>query len=74
MTIETYIIIGAIIQMIIMIARRIRGVDGELTYEDLHSKEFMIGYVSTIIVGMAINIILWPISVVCEIVHCKVGV
>jgi hypothetical protein len=57
----TYLIIGLIVQLIIVVERAIRF--PELWAEGWNHLMFWIGFLATV----AINVVVWPFAIVCEI-------
>ena len=67
----TYIVFGAVIQIIIMIERWIRlPIIRELVKELLGEWEFWV----LLLLFMIINIILWPFAIYCEIRNIQNGI
>ena len=65
----TWLFIGTIVQLIIVIERVVRHVT-DFHCEKDEIKWFMLG----ILIGSIINILIWPISIVCEIINIKRGI
>ena len=61
----TYLAIGLIVQLVITFDRAfVRKVTPELGFTSL---EEWVSFISTLIVGGAINIVLWPLSIIMEV-------
>lgn len=67
----TYLLIGLMVQILIIAERIIRGV---ATVADLpKTGEERAGYITGILFLSMFNILVWPISIVCEIYNIKKG-
>ena len=65
----TWLFIGTIVQLIIVIER------GVLHKLDIHCEKDEIKWVVLgALIGSIINILIWPISIVCEIISIKTGI
>ena len=67
----TYLLIGLMVQMLIIVERIIRGV---ATVADLPKTGIeWAGYITGLLFLSMFNILVWPISIVCEIHNIKKG-
>ena len=67
----TYLLIGLMVQMLIIVERIIRGV---ATVANLPKTGVeWAGYITAMVFLCMINILVWPISIVCEIYNIKKG-
>lgn len=66
----TYLLIGLMVQILIIAERKIRGV----TFANLPKTGVeWAGYITGILFLSMFNILVWPISIVCEIYNIKKG-
>lgn len=68
----TYLMIGLILQIAIIITRIARKVTGEPV--DWRNPREALAFSITIFIAGAINVVIWPITIVCEIINIKEGV
>ena len=67
----TYLLIGVIVQLIIVVERIMRGVTGWFNLET----GLMWVYAMALVLFMcAINIITWPLTIILEIINIKKGI
>ena len=67
----TYLLIGLMVQMLIIVERIIRGV---ATVADLPKTGIeWAGYITGLLFLSMFNILVWPISIICEIYNIKKG-
>ena len=68
----TYLLIGLMVQILIIAERKIRGV---VTFANLPKMGVVewAGYITGMLFLSMINILVWPISIVCEIYNIKKG-
>lgn len=62
----TYLMIGSIVQLLIIIIRTMRGVSG---WSNMNWREILM-----LALLMMINIVIWPITIVCEIINTILGI
>ena len=67
----TYFIIGIIVQLVTIIERAIR-IPG-LWRHNNEGWQYWIGFWATIIVGSIINVLVWPLTIICEIINIAHG-
>lgn len=67
----TYFIIGIIVQLVILIERVIR-IPG-LCRHNNEGWQYWVGFWATIIVGSTINVLVWPLTIICEIINIAHG-
>ena len=68
----TYFIIGIIVQLVIIIERVIR-IPG-LWLHNNEGRPYWVGFWTTLIVGCTINVLVWPLTIICEIINIAHGV
>ena len=66
----TYLLIGLMVQILIIAERRIRGVATTVANLPKTGVEWA-GYITGMLFLSMINILVWPISIVCEIYNIK---
>ena len=62
----TYLMIGSIVQLLIIIIRTMRGVS---SWSNMNWREILM-----LALLMVINIVIWPITIVCEIINTILGI
>lgn len=68
----TYLLIGLVVQILIIAERKIRGVVTTVANLPKTGVEWA-GYITGMLFLSMINILVWPISIVCEICNIKEG-
>ena len=68
----TYLVIGLMVQILIIAERKIRGVATASANLPKTGVEWA-GYITGMLFWSMINILVWPISIACEIYNIKKG-
>lgn len=67
----TYFIIGIIVQLVILIERVIR-IPGLWSHNNEGWQDWVVFW-ATLIVGSIINVLVWPLTTICEIINIAHG-